>query len=66
MCHSLRSQRTESVRPIMKMSDISETVDDIMNLYSPYFPLEELRDFAMTALDEAVQINQACTHGKHY
>ncbi|CAB3362502.1 Hypothetical predicted protein [Cloeon dipterum] len=58
MCHSLHSLKAESVQPTMKMTDINETIDNIMNLYSPYFPLEELRDFAMTALQEAVKINQ--------
>jgi ryanodine receptor 2 len=58
MCHSLHSLTTVSVRPTMKMTDINEVVENIMNLYSPFFPLEELRDFVMTALEEAVQINQ--------
>lgn len=58
MCHSLHSLSTVSVRPTMKMTDINEVVENIMNLYSPCFPLEELRDFVMTALEEAVQINQ--------
>ncbi|XP_033608233.1 ryanodine receptor isoform X6 [Cryptotermes secundus] len=58
MGHSLRSLRTESVRPQMKMTDIAETVDNIKSLYSPYFPLDVVKNFVMTALDEAVQINQ--------
>lgn len=29
-----------------------------MNLYSPYFPLSVVREFVMTALAEAVEINQ--------
>ncbi|XP_072162212.1 ryanodine receptor isoform X2 [Bemisia tabaci] len=58
MGHSLRSLATESVQPLMKMTDIAETVDNIRSLYSPYFPLDVVRDFVMTALDEAVQINQ--------
>lgn len=36
----------------------SETVDNIKSLYSPYFPLDVVKNFVMTALDEAVQINQ--------
>ncbi|KAG8232313.1 hypothetical protein J437_LFUL009412 [Ladona fulva] len=58
MGHSLRSLRTESVRPQMKMTDIAENVDNIRNLYSPFFPLDVVRDYVMMALDEAVSINQ--------
>lgn len=29
-----------------------------MNLYSPYFPLDVVRDYVMSALAEAVEINQ--------
>uniref|UniRef100_A0A336KLC6 CSON012070 protein n=1 Tax=Culicoides sonorensis TaxID=179676 RepID=A0A336KLC6_CULSO len=69
MCHSLRSQRTESVRPLMKMTDIgtvatipvpdsSEPIPVIDQLYSPKFPLEIVREYVMGALQEAVEINQ--------
>ncbi|XP_075211293.1 ryanodine receptor [Lycorma delicatula] len=58
MRHSLRSLKTESVLPTMKMTDIAEQVDNIRSLYSPQFPLDVVRDFVMAALDEAVQINQ--------
>nr|AHW99829.1 ryanodine receptor [Sogatella furcifera] len=58
MCHSLRSLKTESVLPTMKMTDKAEVVDNIRSLYSPQFPLDVVRDFVMAALDEAVQINQ--------
>ncbi|XP_046400098.1 ryanodine receptor isoform X3 [Ischnura elegans] len=58
MCHSLRSLRTESVRPQMKMTDVAEVVDNIRSLYSPFFPLDVVRDYVMMALDEAVGINQ--------
>nr|CAD7395326.1 unnamed protein product [Timema poppensis] len=58
MGHSLRSQKMESVRPQMKMTDIAETVDNIRTLYSPHFPLDVVKNYIMTALDEAVQINQ--------
>ncbi|KAL0274262.1 UNVERIFIED_CONTAM: hypothetical protein PYX00_006731 [Menopon gallinae] len=58
MCHSLRSLQMESVRPKMKMTDISEQVENIRDLYSPSFPLDVVRDFVMQALDEAVQVNQ--------
>ncbi|XP_067007679.2 ryanodine receptor [Anabrus simplex] len=58
MGHSLRSLKTESVRPQMKMTDITEAIDNIKTLYSPFFPLDVVKDYIMAALDEAVQINQ--------
>lgn len=58
MRHSLRSLKTESVRPQMKMTDIAETIENIRNLYSPDFPLDAVKDYIMAALDEAVQVNQ--------
>ncbi|XP_063919785.1 ryanodine receptor isoform X1 [Zophobas morio] len=58
MCHSLRFLKMESVQPQMKMSEITDTVEDIKNLYSPYFPLDIVRDYVMTALAEAVETNQ--------
>ncbi|XP_057319083.1 ryanodine receptor isoform X4 [Microplitis mediator] len=60
MCHSLRYLETESVRPQMKMTDISENqnIENIRSLYSPYFPLDIVRDYVMMALNEAVEINQ--------
>ncbi|KPJ17609.1 Ryanodine receptor 44F [Papilio machaon] len=58
MRHSLRSLQTESVRPQMNMTDISEKITDISNLYSPYFPLEVVREFVMQALADAVETNQ--------
>lgn len=35
-----------------------ETIENIKNLYSPFFPLDIVRDYVMTALAEAVEINQ--------
>jgi len=35
-----------------------EKVESINGLSSPYFPLEEVREFAMEALAEAVRTNQ--------
>ncbi|XP_073986803.1 ryanodine receptor isoform X3 [Rhodnius prolixus] len=58
MGHSLRSLQTVSVLPQMKMTDITETIESINTLYSPYFPLDAVRDYVMTALEEAVEINQ--------
>ncbi|XP_017777975.1 PREDICTED: ryanodine receptor [Nicrophorus vespilloides] len=58
MGHSLRKLQMESVRPQMKMTDITESIDNIQNLYSPYFPLDVVRNFVMQALNEAVEINQ--------
>ncbi|KAF2882575.1 hypothetical protein ILUMI_23592 [Ignelater luminosus] len=56
--HSLRRLEMVSVRPEMKMSDISDTIEAIKTLYSPFFPLDVVRDYVMQALAEAVQINQ--------
>nr|CAI5848298.1 unnamed protein product [Callosobruchus analis] len=58
MCHSLRRLKMESVQPQMKTSDITDVIDNIKNLYSPYFPLEVVRDYVMSALAESVEINQ--------
>ncbi|KAI5742923.1 hypothetical protein M8J77_012710 [Diaphorina citri] len=59
MGHSLRSLRTESIRPTMKMTDIApDSIENIRSLYSPHFPLDVVRDYIMTALQEAVIINQ--------
>ncbi|XKL68210.1 hypothetical protein PGB90_003701 [Kerria lacca] len=58
MGHSLRCLKTESVRPQLQMTDISNAVETISNLYSPYFPLHVVRDYVMTALEEAVFVNQ--------
>lgn len=57
-CHSLRKLHCESVQPQMKLTDITENIDDIKNLYSPFFPLDIVRDFVMTALADAVEVNQ--------
>ncbi|XP_043499298.1 ryanodine receptor isoform X4 [Polistes fuscatus] len=59
MKHSLRYLETESVRPQMKMTDISDqTIENIRSLYSPHFPLDVVRDYVMMALNEAVEVNQ--------
>ncbi|KOB76511.1 Ryanodine receptor 44F, partial [Operophtera brumata] len=58
MGHSLRSLQTESVRPHLKMTDITESITEISNLYSPHFPLEVVREFVMQALADAVTTNQ--------
>ncbi|XP_055904497.1 ryanodine receptor isoform X8 [Eupeodes corollae] len=58
MCHSLRSLVTESVRPQLRMTEITEPIPTIEQLYSPKFPLEVVREFVMEALKEAVEVNQ--------
>ncbi|XP_065200353.1 ryanodine receptor [Planococcus citri] len=58
MGHSLRCLQTESVRPTLQMTDISNSVETVSNLYSPHFPLDVVRDYVITALEEAVAINQ--------
>lgn len=34
------------------------TTEVIRTLYSPYFPLEVVRDYVMMAISEAVEVNQ--------
>ncbi|XP_014249566.1 ryanodine receptor isoform X2 [Cimex lectularius] len=58
MGHSLRSLQMVSVLPQMKMTDINEPIESINTLYSPYFPLDAVRDYVMLAVQEAVEINQ--------
>ncbi|XP_070139394.1 ryanodine receptor [Drosophila kikkawai] len=58
MQHSLRSLVTESVRPQLRMTEITEPIPNIDQLYSPKFPLEVVRQFVMEALKDAVEINQ--------
>ncbi|XP_017836906.1 ryanodine receptor isoform X16 [Drosophila busckii] len=72
MRHSLRSLVTESVRPQLRMTEItppviatssmpsvsSEPIPNIDQLYSPKFPLEVVREFVMEAVKDAVEINQ--------
>ncbi|XP_044571096.1 ryanodine receptor isoform X10 [Drosophila ananassae] len=58
MQHSLRSLITESVRPQLRMTEITEPIPNIDQLYSPKFPLEVVRQFVMEALKDAVEINQ--------
>ncbi|XP_030749975.1 ryanodine receptor isoform X1 [Sitophilus oryzae] len=58
MGHSLRRLQIESVVPQMKTSEISDNIENIKSLYSPYFPLDVVRDYVMTALAESVEINQ--------
>ncbi|XP_044016394.1 ryanodine receptor isoform X3 [Aphidius gifuensis] len=60
MRHSLRYIQTESVRPQMKMTEINENqnIENVRSLYSPYFPLDIVRDYVMMALNEAVEVNQ--------
>lgn len=60
MRHSLRYLETTSVRPEMKMTDFSDSqsMENIRTLYSPYFPLDVVRDYVMMAVHEAVEVNQ--------
>lgn len=43
---------------VLAQSNSSEPIPTIDALYSPTFALEEVRQFVMEALAEAVQINQ--------
>lgn len=38
--------------------EASESLDNIRTLYSPYFPLDVVRNYIMQALHEAVELNQ--------
>ncbi|BES99791.1 ryanodine receptor [Nesidiocoris tenuis] len=59
MGNSLKSLQSVSVVPQMKMSDITTDVtENIQTLYSPYFPLDAVRDYIMIAVHEAVEISQ--------
>ncbi|CAG9853862.1 unnamed protein product [Phyllotreta striolata] len=58
MGHSLRKLKMESIQPQMKTSDITENIANIKQLYSPYFPLDVVRDYVMKALAESVEVNQ--------
>ncbi|XP_045464164.1 ryanodine receptor isoform X4 [Harmonia axyridis] len=58
MGNSLCKLKMESVQPVMNMTNITDVIEDIKNLYSPYFPLDVVRNYVMTALAEAVEINQ--------
>uniref|UniRef100_A0A4D5R9V0 Ryanodine receptor 44F n=1 Tax=Scolopendra viridis TaxID=118503 RepID=A0A4D5R9V0_SCOVI len=55
MAHSLRTLATVSIRPQMHMSEVRERVDQIKDLGSPFFPVEVLKHFVMSALDDAVK-----------
>lgn len=35
-----------------------DVIDNVRNLYSPYFPLQVVREYVMAALEEAVLVNQ--------
>lgn len=58
MGNSMSATHTESVRPLMSMSDISTNIETIKGLSSPHFPLDVAREFVMCALSEAVKTNQ--------
>ncbi|XP_076069948.1 ryanodine receptor isoform X2 [Oratosquilla oratoria] len=58
MGNSMSATYTESVRPTMCMSDITTNIETIKGLFSPFFPLDVVREFAMTALAEASKTNQ--------
>lgn len=35
-----------------------DVIENVRNLYSPYFPLQVVREYVMAALEEAVTVNQ--------
>lgn len=40
------------------LSSENQNIENIRSLYSPYFPLDIVRDYVMMALNEAVEVNQ--------
>lgn len=52
----IHSQPTQIIPPTNDA--FSEPIPTIDALYSPKFPLEEVRDFVMEAMHEAVEVNQ--------
>lgn len=43
---------------LVNFKDCSDNIENIKSLYSPYFPLDVVRDYVMTALAESVESNQ--------
>lgn len=39
-------------------SSENQSIENIRSLYSPFFPLDIVRDYVMMALNEAVEVNQ--------
>ena len=58
MAQSLRSLKTESIRPLMSTTEIQVHVESIKELSTPYFPLEMVKAFVMETLEQAVTLNQ--------
>ncbi|XP_071036526.1 ryanodine receptor [Parasteatoda tepidariorum] len=52
--HSLSTMQYSSIRPEMTMSPIAEKITSLKDLSTPYFPMENLKQFIMEALDDAV------------
>ena len=53
-CEPLTNQPASRVLP----SSENQSIENIRNLYSPYFPLDVVRNYVMMALNEAVEVNQ--------
>ncbi|KAG8184852.1 hypothetical protein JTE90_012099 [Oedothorax gibbosus] len=54
--HSLSTMQYSSIRPEMTMSPIAEKITSLKELSTPYFPMENLKQFIMGALDDAVRL----------
>ncbi|KAJ8982740.1 hypothetical protein NQ317_014038 [Molorchus minor] len=50
--------KNEYIIPISHELKVMENIEEIKNLYSPYFPLDIVRDYVMMSLAESVEINQ--------
>ncbi|UYV64348.1 RYR2 [Cordylochernes scorpioides] len=55
--HQLTTLQSVSLRPEVVMSHIQTDVTSIKDLSTPYFPLDELKNFVMEALQSAVYLN---------
>ncbi|CAG0880143.1 unnamed protein product [Darwinula stevensoni] len=61
LTHSLHSVNFESIRPQMVTSEINYNPSTVKTLSTPYIEVEELREFVMEALEDAVVRNQVHT-----
>ncbi|XP_076313816.1 ryanodine receptor-like isoform X3 [Tachypleus tridentatus] len=55
LAHSFSTLQCVSIRPQMTMSHTPERIESIKGLSTPYFPVNDLKQFVMEALDDAVR-----------
>ena len=56
--NSMKSLQFESIRPQMSTSEITNNFDDLKSLATPAFPLDVVRDIAISGLEQAYIVNQ--------